>query len=321
MLAVKATTDPVLLAAAAESGAGFDCSTLHEIQAVERWAREGSPVSYTPAAQSPLEDEAVSQALRDLPDIRAHWAGTASAERAIRAVPEARHGLRLFFPDCAPGAPGHYPQSRFGVRLSQVEALARAAESAGGRISSLHVHNGSRQHGREWFAKAYLSMTSTAQAADLTAEVLNLGGGLEHSPGRDLPDTLEALDDVREDSDGELRLEPGGWWGQGLVWLASPVLEVVPGDLCDFVVIDAGAENHRRWSLPSGPSWGPASSGGPHVIAGRTCSEKDYFVQVPPVEDAPSPVRGDWVLLPMTTYSMELQSHFGGLAPLPRTYV
>jgi diaminopimelate decarboxylase len=66
---------------------------------------------------------------------------------------------------------------------------------------------------------------------------------------------------------------------------------------------------------------GSADPDKPIVVCGRTCSEQDYFVQVAATPGAAVPRVGDWVVLGMSSYSLELESTFGGLAPLPRTLV
>lgn len=316
-LAVKSTADPRLLDAAARAGVGFDCSSPNELDIVEEHARRGSAVSFTPAALPEPDLDRVWRALGALPDTTIHWSSLEQYHRAVVAAPGLDHGLRVFAPDCAPAETGHYPQSRFGVRLAD---LARAGQDAEEHVvTALHVHNGSGKHTDQWFGTAARTMVLAAESAGLDVRTLNLGGGLAHAAGRDLPDVLaEARAAV---AGPDLRLEPGGWWTAGLVWLAAPVLEVVPGDLCDFVVIDAGAENHRRWSRPAGPTLGATTRGKPHVIAGRTCAEMDYFAQSEITVGAPVPRRGDWVVLAMSGYSLELQSTFGGLEPLPRSYI
>lgn len=315
-LAVKSTSDPRLLAAAARSGIGFDCSSPNELDTVAEHARQGSAVSFTPAAVPDPDLDRVWRSLGALPDATLQWSSLEQYHRAVAAAPGLDHGLRAFAPDCAPEEPGHYPQSRFGVRLGDLGRIGRSAD--GRAVTSLHVHNGSGQHTAQWFGTAARTMAGAASAAGLDLQTLNLGGGLAHAAGRDLPDVLAAVSEAV--TGPALRLEPGGWWTSGLVWLVAPVLEVVAGDLCDFVVIDAGAENHRRWSLPAGPTFGATTRGKPHVIAGRTCSEMDYFAQSEITDGAPVPHRGDWVVLSMSGYSLELQSTFGGLEPLPRAY-
>lgn len=320
LLAVKSIADRRFLDAAAAAGVGFDCSNLTELQHIASHARLGSAVSFTPAAVPDPDLDELWRILGALDDVRIHWSTLDQLERARSVEPALDHGLRLFAPDCAPHEPGHYPQSRFGVRLADLSRVWEAdIEGARSSVTSVHVHNGSGRHTASWFARAAETILESMTTAGLDLRLLNLGGGLAHEPYRDLPDVVAAARSAVPVA--RLRLEPGGWWTSGLIWLAAPVLDVVPGEMCDFVVIDAGAENHRRWSLPQAPSFGPASQGNSHVIAGRTCSEMDYFAQAPPFEGSPVPRRGDWVVLGMSGYSLELENHFGGLGPLPRLYV
>ncbi|GHJ56220.1 lysine/ornithine decarboxylase [Nonomuraea sp. TT08I-71] len=320
LMAVKACSDERLLTVAAREGLGFDCSNLVEVDRVRSLLEPRTAVSLTAPAVPGYER---SELLKFISSGQRTWANWHSLDQlmwACHEAPAASHGLRLFAPECAPPElVGSYRQSRFGVRLDHIsDALSIAAER-GARVSNLHVHNGSGEHRTEWYEAAARTMLDTARGADLPLERVNLGGGLQAKTGTELSELLGVIRGLQRDG-VEFVLEPGGWWYRGLVWLAAPVLEVTIGDLCNFVVIDAGAENHRRWSLPVAPNFGPTETGRPHVICGRTCSEKDYFAQVAGCPDAPVPQVGDWVVLSMSSYSLELQSSFGGLRPLPAIF-
>ena len=322
LLAVKACSDDRLLATAARAGIGFDCSNLVELGAVRPHAGPDTAISLTVPAVPAYEQAGIRAALTAGRRTWANWHSVEQLAWACREAPGAAHGLRLFAPECAPAElPGSYRQSRFGVRLSRVAEAASVAGRWGARLTGLHVHNGTGEHGAAWYAAAAATMTRCAEAAGLPLERVNVGGGLRSATGTELAELLAVAGRARRDG-VEFVAEPGGWWTRGLIWLVAPVLEVVPGELCDFVVLDAGAENHRRWSLPVAPRFGGTATGAPHVICGRTCSEKDYFAQVAPdAAGAPVPRAGDRVVLAMSSYSLELQSSFGGLRPLPRMMV
>jgi diaminopimelate decarboxylase len=322
LMAVKACSDPDLLSVAASAGIGFDCSNLTELRAVEPYLRPETAISLTVPAVPSYERTDLLTFLSQRANTWANWNSLEQLRWACREAPGAAHGLRLFSPEVAPAElAGSHRQSRFGFRLDQVSHALSEAEGLGARLTSLHVHNGTSEHEAAWYSAAVATMTDCAQRTGLPLERINVGGGLRSKTGSELGELLDVAERSRPDG-VRFVAEPGGWWTRGLVWLVSPVLDVVPGELCDFVVLDAGSENHRRWSLPTAPAFGATASGTPHVLCGRTCSEKDYFAQVPPgPPGTPVPRTGDWIALGMSSYSMELQSSFGGLRPLPRVLV
>jgi ornithine decarboxylase len=319
LMAVKSCTDPAVLSAAAACGIGFDVSNLTEFERVRPYLRDTSPVSLTAPAIPPYEQAEVFRHLADGRIGWANWNSLDQLEQACAAAPGSRQGVRVFAPDFVDPATteGVLRQSRFGIRRTDLPRAAEAATQRGGTLDSLHVHNGSGQNGYAWYTAAAAGLRGAAKQAGLDLRRLNLGGGLSLGSPEELPEVLDAL---RSGTD-EVMIEPGNWWTRGSVWLVCPILEVTIGDLCHFVMIDAGAENHRRWSRPTEPVLGSADPDKPIVVCGRTCSEQDYFVQVAATPGAAVPRVGDWVVLGMSSYSLELESTFGGLAPLPRTLV
>lgn len=324
LVAVKSCGEPALLAAAAEAGVGFDVSNLREIDRVELHAGAGVPVSLTSPALPPYEREEVYRRLTyGMPEC-ANWDSLMQLEDACRALPNTAMGVRVFAPDCASPAvvEGVLPHSRFGVRLADLPLAIEVTAAHGCVVDALHVHNGSGRNTDAWFVAAARSLVDAAADAGITLRRLNLGGGLPCADTRDLTALLAGISGIVGRA-VEPILEPGEWWTQGCVWLVTQILEVKTTELCHFVVIDAGSENHRRWSVPSKPCLGSPGQGygKPIVICGRTCSERDYFIQVDPVKQAPPPEAGNWVVLGMSGYSLELENSFGGLAPLPRVLV
>ncbi|MEU8119522.1 hypothetical protein AB0C21_12540 [Spirillospora sp. NPDC049024] len=341
LLAVKSTTVPELLRAAAAAGLGFDVANMAEYDAVAS-ALGGAPsfVSMTSPALPPDELDRLVEAVRSGRVHRCHWDSLRQLDEACRSLPVRDVGVRVNL-DGEDDLPEAFPRvspSRFGVRARDLAAARETAESAGRRLRWLHMHNGSEENDHASFVTAAERVLRRAREAGLRPAALDLGGGLRGDPAAlaGLFARLRAVVDGGADgaadgpADGgadrvEIVLEPGQFWTQDCGYLSTRVLDVKPLDDRILVVCDCGTLNHLQWSTSSvlpRLGRGPGRDPRPYVLCGRTCFESDYVGAVPPRGGAPVPRAGDWLVVGgVNGYSAELGSAFNGIAPHPPVLV
>ncbi|MFI6730645.1 hypothetical protein [Streptomyces atratus] len=326
LVAIKGNGEKRILAEAAAAGVGFDVSNLAELEKIRKLRHSRDLlVSLTSPALPSYEWQGICNAIELGSITHAHWDSLDQLEKACRSMPGTSVGVRIAASDCvdAENVDGVFQFTRFGIKLSELPEAAKLARKYGCSIEALHAHNASGLHSNSWYTSAVETLARAASESDIHPSV-NLGGGLRCADGFDLKSLLLNISAASEGVN-KIMIEPGRWWSRGCVWLLSEILEVKSSPICDYVVIDAGAENHRRWSAPTPPVFGPSGTASdvqkPYVICGRTCSERDYFVQVAPTAGYGQPKVGDWVALEMGGYSLEMENYFGGLSPLPRVFV
>ena len=212
--AMKANPHPALLDTVHEEGAGFECVSRGELEAVRGRFPDlpGSSILFTPnfapRSEYAFALEAGVQVTLDALHPIVHW-------------PELFQGHDLFVRiDPGQGA-GHHEKvstagqrSKFGVQPDDLDELAERVEGAGARVVGLHVHAGSGILGAEHWPRMGRFLLGLADRFP-AARVLDVGGGLPvpQSPG-DVPLELDRLEkglvELRSLAPGfEIWLEPG----------------------------------------------------------------------------------------------------------------
>ncbi|MEX2532033.1 MAG: bifunctional aspartate kinase/diaminopimelate decarboxylase [Gemmatimonadota bacterium] len=214
LFAMKANFNPEVLGAALEAGAGFECVSRGEVEAVldlfPELARER--ILFTPNF-APREEYqyALEQGVRV----------TLDALHPIQHWPELFRDRELFVRvDPGEGA-GHHEKvstagwrSKFGIPPSEMDELETRLGAVGAKVVGLHVHAGSGVPSQDHWARTGRFLLAMAERFP-DVQVLDLGGGLPipQRPGEvpiDLSAVGAGLEELRAARPGiEIWLEPG----------------------------------------------------------------------------------------------------------------
>jgi len=194
LYSMKANSHPSILTALVEEGLGIECVSLAEAKharaSAPQLAVENMLLTTNFASRSELR-EALASGLRVTVDnlyILQHWGSDlAGQEIFLRLDP----GSGLGHHKMVRTAGSH---SKFGVPLSELDAVRRLAQAHDIRISGLHAHTGSGiLHPDNW--QRTLEVLGEAARELPEVEVVNLGGGLGVPDRADqVPLDLAALD-------------------------------------------------------------------------------------------------------------------------------
>jgi diaminopimelate decarboxylase/aspartate kinase len=214
LYAMKANSNPEILARVRAADAAFECVSPGEIERVLECFPDIAPSeilftpNFAPRGEYELALERGVQTTLDSP-------------YPLRSWPDAFAGARLFL-RLDPGVGrGHHDkvrtagtQAKFGIPLFELEEVAALARQAGATIVGLHAHSGSGILTPDHWAALAETLTDAAQHfPDVT--VLDLGGGLgvPEKPAQeplDMGAVAAGLARVRSSNPGKaIWLEPG----------------------------------------------------------------------------------------------------------------
>ncbi len=320
LCAVKASTQPDVLALAAAHGLGFDVANADEFTLVRAVAPEAWVSLTSPALPLEQRPELFSAFTRGAVH-RWHCDSLGQLEELCSACPGTTVGVRVNLDglEVPPGIPVWQP-SRFGIPLERLADAAAIARAHGCSLRWLHCHNGSEENTTESFVFAADRITDAARRAGIDLACLDLGGGMFADA---TPDSLGDLFGALRRATGpdvELLLEPGRWWLTDCACLVTRVLDIKETSEFVALVLDFGLMSHLQWSdFLRLPTLAPPEPGGsrPWRVCGRTCFEEDWLDEserVPVAPEAPRPRVGDVVVLGnVSGYSIELSCRFNGV--------
>jgi ornithine decarboxylase len=324
--AVKANPNPLLLAALAAAGYGFDVASPTEVSlALEAGAR--------------VQDLVYSNPVKRREDIAwAHARGVSlfvvDSPSEVRKVAEAAPGTSVLCRLVTSGAGSDWPLSRkYGCSTSEAVEILRTAAALGLDVAGTAFHVGSQQRDPSaWRAPldASARVFRALRADGLNPWLVDLGGGFpaDHDGGHpELDGYGSAIRFALHEAFGAdvpaTIIEPGrGVVGDAGV-LVTSVIGVVHRAGTRWVFLDAGvftglvetleeAIRYRITTSVGGPT-------GPAVLAGPTCDSADVLYQDVPVDLPLSLAEGDTVRLHSTgAYTSSYSTvGFNGFAPLP----
>ncbi len=254
LYAVKANWHEGVLGRFEARGLSFECVSPGEVAHVMRTlpGLDASRVLFTPNFAPRSEYEwALGQGVRV----------TVDSVYPLQAWPELFRGRELFLRMDPGRGRGHHEHvqtagatSKFGIPLSEVDALVPLVRSLGVKVVGLHAHLGSGiRTDRDWADTALVLAQVAERFGDV--RVLDLGGGLgvperAGQTGLDLREVGSSLREVkRAQPRYELWVEPGRFLVARAGVLLARVTQVKQKGEVQYVGVDAGMNSLIRPAL------------------------------------------------------------------------
>lgn len=267
LVAVKSFPSREVLAAVATAGAGFEVSAPSEYELLLP-DLAGATVSLNAPRPSDL-----TRFIDRGNNLHVHVDHPAQLD-GLEVPERTRLGLRLSHTalDLDHGGLGDGRLSRFG---STPETwLASAPAFREGRMSGVHLHNGSEENPAAFYHEALERIRSLAERAALPLAFINLGGGFHAIADADLGPLLASLSEAADPA--AIFIEPGQVLSRGAGYLLSRVLAIRPIEEGRYnVTLDSSYECHANWS--PGLEW---------TAAPRLGGERRHFRSFPETGDA-----------------------------------
>ncbi|WP_018631621.1 diaminopimelate decarboxylase [Neomegalonema perideroedes] len=315
--AVKANGSLAALAVLAKLGAGADVVSEGEFRRALAAGIPGEKVIFSGVGKTPDEMRfGLEQGVRQFnvesePELEA--LNAVAVQRGVKAPVALRMNPDVDAKTHAKISTGK-SENKFGIPASQIaEAVRRAAQMPGIRLTGLAMHIGSQLTDLEPFAAAFARMRRMAEdlrAEGISLERLDLGGGLgvpyEGRTNVLPPLPLDygrvaeaALGDFVRETGAELALEPGRLIAANAGILLSRVVYVKQGEGRRFLILDSAMNDLMRpamydaWHdlvpVKEAPLDAPI---GPYDVVGPVCETGDRFAEQRPL---PPLVAGDLV--------------------------
>jgi ornithine decarboxylase len=317
--AVKCNPEPALLGALAELGAGFDCASRAEIEAVLALGVPPSSIIYANPCKSEPHLEYAAAAGVNLTT----YDTEEEVAKVKRCHPRCELLLRLKGPDgsettCDLG-------TKYGARADEVVPLLRAVQRAGVTVAGVSFHVGSPV-ARVGVYRAAIEAARAAfdEAAALgmpPMRVLDIGGGF--TAGASFDDAAAVINDALARSFGDLPCvevigEPGRYFCETAFTLAARVIgKRTRGEVREYwiddglygslnnILMDHKVPRPRPLATPR-----PGDRTHTSTVFGPTCDSQDEVVtgyQLPEMSV------GDWLVFDnMGAYSTGSGSKFNG---------
>jgi ornithine decarboxylase len=182
--AVKANSDPRLLARLRDLGCGFDVASINEIRSLQALGVPGSDITFSATVKIPSHiEEAYARGVD-----RFAFDSPTEVAKLARLAPGAQVVLRLEVPHEGSLWP---LAGKFGVAPGEAPALLRHAQRSGLRPHGLTFHVGSQcLRPRSWLDAIAVcgSVWQAARREGIELRLVNLGGGLPARYTQDVPD-------------------------------------------------------------------------------------------------------------------------------------
>jgi ornithine decarboxylase len=329
--AVKCNPDPALLGALAALGAGFDCASRAEMEAVlALGVGVGDLIYANPCKAEPHLEYAAAAGVA-----LATYDTESEVAKVARCHPNCELLLRLKGPDggttVAGGGRGGDLMNKYGAHADEVSPLLRAAQRAGVRVAGVSFHVGSPVSRSR--VGVYRGAIESARAAfDAAAalgmppmRVLDIGGGF--SAGAAFDEAAAVINGALADAFGDLLrcrrveviAEPGRYFAETAFTLAARVIgRRARGEAREYWIDDGlyGSLNNvlmdHKVPRPRPLAAGEEEKTTTHAstVFGPTCDSQDQVVTGYPL---PEMSVGDWLVFDdMGAYSTGAGSKFNG---------
>ncbi len=342
--AVKANGSLAALAVLAKLGAGADVVSEGEFRRALAAGIPGEKVIFSGVGKTPDEMRfGLEQGVRQFnvesePELEA--LNAVAVQRGVKAPVALRMNPDVDAKTHAKISTGK-SENKFGIPASQIaEAVRRAAQMPGIRLTGLAMHIGSQLTDLEPFAAAFARMRRMAEdlrAEGISLERLDLGGGLgvpyEGRTNVLPPLPLDygrvaeaALGDFVRETGAELALEPGRLIAANAGILLSRVVYVKQGEGRRFLILDSAMNDLMRpamydaWHdlvpVKEAPLDAPI---GPYDVVGPVCETGDRFAEQRPL---PPLVAGDLVAFRTAgAYGASMASEYNARPLVPEVLV
>jgi ornithine decarboxylase len=329
--AVKANSDPALLAALAEAGCRFDVAGLAEVVATLEAGADPCDL----ICSNPVQRREHIAAMARL-GVRLF---VVDSLQEVLKVAVAAPGASVLCRIVTTGAGSDWSLSRkYGCSLDQAVEILLAADESGLDAAGVSFHVGSQQRDPQAWTEpvaAAATVFARLRVRGLRPWLLDLGGGFPaHLEGDcpPLPAYGAAIEVALRHSFGAERprtlVEPGRAVVADAGVLVATVLAVVRRGDTRWVYLDAGVFTGLVETLDEAIRYRIATSAdggstGPCVLAGPTCDSADVLYQRTPVDLPLDLAEGDTVrLLSAGAYtSCYTTVGFNGFAPMPTRLV
>jgi ornithine decarboxylase len=319
--AVKCNPDPALLGALAALGAGFDCASRAEIEAVLALGVQPRDIVYA----NPCKPEAHLEYAAEVGVNLTTYDSEEEVAKVSRCHPACELLLRLKGPDG--GGVRVDLGTKYGAHADEVVPLLRAAQRAGVGVAGVSFHVGSGASILAVYSGAIQAARAAFDAAAALGmppmRVLDIGGGFVSGPTFD--DAAAVINDALAQHFGDLPCvevigEPGRYFAETAFTLAARVIgKRTRGEVREYwiddglygslncVIMDHYVPTPRPLASPR-----PGDKTYTSTVFGPTC---DSFDTVVTGYQLPEMSVGDWLVFDdMGAYTTGAGSNFNGYA-------
>uniref|UniRef100_A0ACD5V3B9 Uncharacterized protein n=1 Tax=Avena sativa TaxID=4498 RepID=A0ACD5V3B9_AVESA len=224
--AVKCNPEPALLGALAELGAGFDCASRREIEAVLELAVDPGSIVYANPCKPDAHIEYAAQVGVSLTT----YDSVEEVAKVKRCHPDCELILRIKGPDNAQAKVDL--GTKYGAHADEVVPLLRAAQRAGLRVAGVSFHVGSGGSRTDVYRRAIEAARAAFDAAATLGmppmRVLDIGGGFM-ARGSAFKEAAAVINDALAQNFGDLPRveligEPGRYFAETAFTLAARVI-------------------------------------------------------------------------------------------------
>ncbi|RLN34492.1 ornithine decarboxylase-like [Panicum miliaceum] len=319
--AVKCNPDPALLGALAALGAGFDCASRAEIEAVLALGVRPRDIVYA----NPCKPEPHLEYAAEVGVNLATYDSEEEVAKVKRCHPNCELLLRLKGPD---GGDARVDLgTKYGAHADEVVPLLRAAQRAGVTVSgvSFHVGSGASNLGvyRGAIEAARAAFDAAAALGMPPMRVLDIGGGFVSGPTFD--EAAAVINDALGRHFGDLPCvevigEPGRYFAETAFTLAARVIgKRTRGEVREYwiddglygslncIIMDHYVPTPRPLAAPR-----PGEKTHTSTVFGPTCDSLDTVVTGYQLAEMSV---GDWLVFDnMGAYTTGAGSNFNGFA-------
>ena len=320
--AVKCNPDPALLGVLAELGAGFDCASRAEIEAVLALGVQPRDIIYA----NPCKPGAHLKYAAEVGVNLTTYDSEEEVAKVKRCHPRCELLIRLKGPDG--GQAKVDLGTKYGALADEVEPLLRAAQRAGLNVAGVSFHVGSGATRLEVYREAIEDARATFDAAAALGmppmRILDIGGGF--TAGAMFDEAAAVINDALARHFGglpsvEVISEPGRYFAETAFTLAARVIgKRTRGEVREYW-IDDGLHGSLRCIYVTNYVPRPKPLAGSRragqktytsTVFGPTCDSRDMVVtgyQLPEINV------GDWLLFDnMGAFTTSAASNFNGLS-------
>ncbi|KAF7059945.1 hypothetical protein CFC21_066782 [Triticum aestivum] len=320
--AVKCNPEPALLGALAALGAGFDCASRREIEAVLALGFEPGSIVYA----NPCKPEAHIEYAARVGVNLTTYDSEEEVAKVKRCHPNCELVLRIKGPDN--GDAKVDLGTKYGARTDEVVPLLRAAQRAGLGVAGVSFHIGSGGTRTDVYRGAIEAARAAFDAAAALGmppmRVLDVGGGFM-AGGTAFEEAAAVIRDALAEHFGDLPCvevigEPGRYFAEKAFTLAARVIgKRTRGEVREYwiddglygslncVLMDDYVPRPRPLATPRAGEEAYTST-----VFGPTCDSLDTVVTG---YRLPEMSVGDWLVFDdMGAYSIGSGSHFNGFS-------
>lgn len=335
--AVKCNPDPTLLSALGTLGAGFDCASRAEIEAILKLGLSPDRIVYA----NPCKAETQLKYAANVGVNLTTFDSVEEVEKIMKFHPRCALLLRVKVPEEDTGGARCPLGPKYGALPEEVGPLLQAAQSSGLAVAGVSFHVGSGVARSRVYAGAVGAVRGIFDTASRLGlpqlRILNIGGGFTAGPT-----FTEAAGTVRtalktyfpDETEVSVIAEPGRYFAESAFTLATNVIgKRVRGELREYWINDGiyGSMNCLLYdhavinALPlacKSRRSNPSCTGMPRyrsTVFGPTCDALDTVLTEYLL---PELAVGDWLVFPnMGAYTAAAGSSFNGFSTSDiRTY-